>query len=66
MIMEIFYYLFFGVLTDMLLQYINTDSSQENSQPPAVPTTSERLIVIILWPMVVGVFIFGFFKELFK
>lgn len=64
--MEIFYYLFFGVLTDMLLQYINTDSSQENSQPPAVPTTSERLIVIILWPMVVGVFIFGFFKELFK
>lgn len=64
--MEILYYLFLGVLTDILLEYINDFISQENSHPPTSRTALERTVTIVLWPVIVGVFIFGFLKELFK
>jgi len=66
MIIQVLYYLLLGLLTDLLFECINDFISQENNTPPTFRTALERTVTIVLWPVMVGVFVFGFFKEMLK
>jgi len=66
MILQMLYYLLLGILADVLFEHINDFISQENTPSPTSRTALERIITVVLWPVMVGVFIFGFLKEMFK
>lgn len=66
MILQMLYYLLLGILVDVLFEHINDFISQENTPSPADRTTLERIITAVLWPVMVGVFVFGFLKEMLK
>ena len=69
--MNLITYILIGVLLMFLLEYF-TNLKQFNkyikTQPKAFNSFSmwERIIGILFWPILSGIFLYNFFKQLFK
>ena len=60
-------YILIGVLFMFCVEWgVNTDKYKINSKIPAIIGWKERTIGIILWPICLIIFLYHFFKQIFK